>query len=270
MFSARRATVFAVLAFLLAFVPAQSSARAQLIQWLRVIPDAHGKPEAVVRLEAGTREGRLISPRLMKKSDFSDLRFVVAGAAPAQVAQGEQKLLPQLLDNTDRMVVIGADLLNRGPGWIVAELAPVEREWSPQRWHSFLVAEGLPVPRAVPEKPVRHRLLSSFKALVARSGSATSSQPVGLPLELVPVDGSSGNVLRVKLLQKGQPIAGVTVTAVALEAPGAASALTDGDGVARLAVSVTGEWVVSAVTLGSCSVPGFEADVHATKLTLRR
>lgn len=261
-----RASVLAVVAFLLALVPATSNARAQLVSWLRVIPDAKGKPEAVVRMESGTRNARMFWVLPMSRSEFLTLRFVGT--------RGEQDLLPRLTEKTDRLVVLGAEELNQGPGWVAAEMRPQEREWPADRWRAYLAADGLTFPARLAEQPIRIRIRAFFKAVVigpkGLSGPALS-RSVGLPLEILALsDGVGGELLSVRVLHLGKPLAGVRVTAAALDAAASTSALTDAGGEAKLSLAAPGEWLLRAVVVSPAAAQGFEADAWATKMLFRR
>lgn len=231
-----------------------------------MIPDAKGKPEAVVRMESGTRNGRLYMVQPRSRSEFLTLRLVGS--------HGEQNLLPRFIENTDRLVVLGAAEINQGPGWVVAELQTQEREWPADRWRAFLAAEGLTVPPRPSEQPVRHRLRSCYKALFPgpRGPSGPGlSRSVGLPLEIVPLSDAAGsNLLSVRVLHQGKPLAGVAVHAAALDAAASASAVSDTAGDAKLALAAPGNWILRAVIVSPAAAPGFEADVLAAELTIRR
>lgn len=203
--------------------------------------------------------------RPLEKADFASLRFVGAQ---------ERELLPQLVERTDRLVVLGAQDLNQAPAWITAEMRPQEREWPVPRWLGFLAAEGVPAQARTSDQPVRHRLRAFFKALVVRPGvplGATFTRAVGLPLEVVPLaEAGGGNLLAVRLVHNGKPVVGVRLTAVAIEAAASSSAVTDAAGETRVALPAPGDWLISAVIATPSAVAGFETDILATTTTLRR
>jgi uncharacterized GH25 family protein len=92
----------------------------------------------------------------------------------------------------------------------------------------------------------------SAKALVAVGGGAAGFvRRLGLPLELVPeVDPTAlgGGDLPVVLLERGRPVAGVTVTALSWDDPfHPVRAVTDRDGRAVLRLPRGGAWLVKAV-----------------------
>jgi uncharacterized GH25 family protein len=79
------------------------------------------------------------------------------------------------------------------------------------------------------------------------------SKPVGMRLELVPLDNplhvKAGQTLRVRLLSDGKPLSGILVGAhTAKPAPGT-SARTDDNGEAMLELSAQGVWVINAVEM---------------------
>ena len=77
---------------------------------------------------------------------------------------------------------------------------------------------------------------------------------VGLPLELVPLADPSalagGGTLPLRLLDHGEPLAGILVTAIPrLDPSHPVRATTGGDGRATLALPRGGEWLVKAVKI---------------------
>lgn len=136
----------------------------------------------------------------------------------------------------------------------------------------YLAKEGLDGPLAARRRmddansagrPGRERFRRCAKAWLAGGDAARATAPIGLPLEIVPLEapGKSG-LLRLRVLWQGQPLAGALVRA--WRAPVATEgALTDPEsrdscvvawqartnarGEALAAVAGAGEWLIAAV-----------------------
>ena len=135
----------------------------------------------------------------------------------------------------------------------------------------YLRAEGLDGPLAARRgsaAPGRERYRRCAKAWLAGADAARSTAVVGLPLELVPetAPGASAS-MRVRVLWKGRPLAGVLVKAwrTALDPSGAPRAVfqrdsvtvawqgrSDAAGAVTVPVRDAGEWLVSAVHMEPC------------------
>lgn len=251
MFRSRRSLLVALAAFLLAIGPATTSARAQLVRWLELDADPAAAAEVRLAMMSGSRTLRSVRIRPIRRAEVQRARFVGSG--------GEVDLTGQLLDYQPRMLVLPVPLLNQTPGWVAVELQPVEREWTAERWRSFLAAEALldVVRPPADDRPVRLRSSTFFKVLVHRRNGAPAgavAQPVGQPLEIVPLSDPvalGGNVLPLRVLLRGTPAAGVRIFAAAAEAFGSTSATTDAEGKASLALPAAGRWVLFATVVGA-------------------
>lgn len=164
-----------------------------------------------------------------------------------------------------------------------------------RQFEAYLEAEGLDGPltarrRAVTLSPGRERYARCAKAWVAGSDRGAASRvltPIGLPLEIVPLaDPTRAGSLRVRVLERGVPLAGVRVKAwrQPLDGQGrprdagsrdsvnvAADARTGPGGIATLSIAGDGEWLISAVRMVRCPDPA-EADweSHWASLTFAR
>lgn len=269
MFRSRRIFWVALAAFLLAFVPATSSARAQRVRWLQLHGDPATTPHVGVEMIKGNRTARFRAVELLKRSDVANARFVGRG--------GEVALKDKLREQDFRLVELQAEQLNQSPGWVAVELQPVDLEWSIDRWREFLAAEAmLDVLRPEPAlQQVHIRGLAHFKLLVHRGNAAPSdvvTRPLGQTLEVVPLTDPmalTGNRLPVRVLLKGQPLARARVYAATTEAPASTSATTDSEGKAKLTVG-PGQWVLFVRSISRTDqAGGFEVFGAATTIRVR-
>ena len=131
---------------------------------------------------------------------------------------------------------------------------------TPQKFNQYLSEEGLEAVAALRAQrgetnaEARESFVRCAKALLLTGPAAAmqSDKALGFPLELVaernPYLLKAGEDLRVQLLFKGQPIAGVLVAALNQRDPSArVAARSDARGEVRLNLSKTGAWLVKAV-----------------------
>ena len=134
---------------------------------------------------------------------------------------------------------------------------------------AYLRLEGLDEPLAARAKlgaaagPGRERYARCPKAWIGAGAEARATQPVGMTMEIVPLaDPATAATLPVRVLFRGQPLAGALVRAWNRPLAGGASPAdptardslgpvvqmrTDARGEARLKAAGPGEWMVSAV-----------------------
>lgn len=158
-------------------------------------------------------------------------------------------------DPAGRVVVRGA-----GDAWVVYHGRPVAITLEAESFESYLREEGLETviarraERGQTKAPGRELYARCAKALV-RSGTAPArvDVPVGLPLELVPVDDPRavppGERARVRVLRDGAPQAGALVRAVSAGSGehAAQRVRTDASGIASFAITGPGLWRVVTV-----------------------
>ncbi len=152
-----------------------------------------------------------------------------------------------------------------------SDFTPIEL--APDLFDGYLADEGLAGPLAArrhanTHAPGRERYRRCAKTWLAGRDPARATTPLGLPLEIVPLE-LPGNAaaLRVRLLWNGEPLAGARVKAwrSSLAADGAPLAAAARDSVAMAWESATdargeltvpcrapGEWMLSAVTMQPC------------------
>ena len=146
---------------------------------------------------------------------------------------------------------------------------------------AYLKLEGLDGPRAERSRRGaasgigRERYARCPKCWIAGERADRACAPAGLPLEIVPLaDPTTANPLRVRVLFRGRPLAGVRVRAWNRPLAGDAAPLdptrrdsigvsletrTAADGTATLDLVKTGEWMLGAVHMVPSEVPA-EAD----------
>lgn len=135
---------------------------------------------------------------------------------------------------------------------------------------AYLRLEGLDGPLAAraaggDRLPVRERYRRCAKTWLAGEDAARASRPVGMPLEIVPLDPpGAGAELRLRLLWQGRPLAGALLkawrspfTAAGVAADPASrdscgvawQQRTDARGEARVPLAADGEWMVAGVQM---------------------
>ena len=191
------------------------------------------------------------------------VRYVLRGAKPVDLTRAAgpgdmvwTRFAPS--DDGGAMVAFESDFLP-------IELPAADFEY-------YLKSEGLDAPLASrraegSSRPGRERYRRCAKTWLAGSDAARATEPVGLPLELVPegVPGA-GAELRLKVLHEGRPLAGALVKAWRTDlAPSGAprgvdrdsvsvawQARSDASGRVTLPVRERGEWLVSVVHMVRC------------------
>ncbi len=158
-------------------------------------------------------------------------------------------------------------------------------EMEPKKFRSYLEEEGLEhvialrAERGTSERPAREYYSRCAKSLVAVGdpvkGSAFSTI-LGYTLELVPERNpyglAPGDSLPLRLLYRGEPIAGVLVQAFAATAPASkVTARTDGDGRVQLRLDRPDLWLVKAVHIieTRADVEGADWESFWASLTFR-
>jgi len=156
------------------------------------------------------------------------------------------------------------------------------------KFNDYLEEEGLTDAlaarrAAASETPGRERYRRCAKTWLTGTDAARATQPIGLPLEIVPlgIPGSDAQ-LRARVLWDGKPIAGVLVKAwraplTSLGAPQDGEArdsvavawrgVTDAQGAISIPASEAGEWLVSSVHMEP-SADAHEADWESTWASL--
>lgn len=267
-----RLAALILLSALLALATATDAAHAQFVRWLEVDPAALEAADAGVHLMRGARTGRSARVLLLRRTQVSAIRLVGAG--------GERPLTDQLLEHQPRILSLDAGLLGQTPGWVVVDLQDETREWQPSRWRAFLAAEGFSGP-ALPgwgqaeDTMLRIRGHSSFKALLHRAGGTRTeavTRPVGQALEIVllavPAQ-LNGNLLPVRLLYRGQALAGAHLLAANPDSGMELMLTTNAKGEAVVPLRALGTWILSATNVG----PGdgtVDAEFFSTTVTIHR
>jgi hypothetical protein len=151
-----------------------------------------------------------------------------------------------------------------GPAWAVYRSPPSFLVLDAEPFEAYLRDEGLePVVEARRQRgqsqlPGREAYSRCAKSLVqigldpAGSPAGLVSRPLGLALELVPVDDprrpAADGTIRVQLLFRGQPLAGALVKALPRAADGQrVLTRTDERGIATLRLAQPGVWLLNAV-----------------------
>jgi len=167
-----------------------------------------------------------------------------------------------------------------------SNFAPIEI--AAAEFDAYLALEGLDHPlaerrRTATAAPGRERYRRCAKAWIDGSDAGRARRPIGLPLEIVPLERPGATpALGVRVLFGGRPLAGALVRAwrTAL-APGdrginpamrdsvgpAWEGRTDANGEASVPVAEAGEWLVNAVHMVPCPDPA-QADWESTWASL--
>ena len=164
---------------------------------------------------------------------------------------------------------------------VAASLKPRTVRESAAGFRRYLELEGAPEAAARYERegklPIRDSVTRRYakyaKTLVqvGRGGAPAFARTVGHPLEFVPVGDPlstrTGDTLRVRLLYRGQPLAGAKVHAAPAPSAGAAtgeqSPTTDGQGVAAIALTGGRLWNVRTIhVVPATAGSGADWDAH--------
>ena len=136
-------------------------------------------------------------------------------------------------------------------------------ELEPEKFRDYLIEEGLESiieqrkKLGESDEPSRELFARCPKTLVQVGDSgdaADGSRVMGFPVEIVPevnpYDLSFGDTLSVRVLSRGEPLAGALVVGFPGENPeDKPQARTDKDGRARLKLGYSGEWLVKTVLM---------------------
>lgn len=186
---------------------------------------------------------------------------------------------------TDRLVDLARGARAGASPWVsfapqddAGALLAYESSWIPielpaDQFDAYLEEEGFVAPlaarRAAGEAgPGRERYRRCAKAWLAGADPGRATQPLGLPLEIVPLASpGSAATLRVRVLADGRPVQGLRVTAWRSDlasgnsprdpartgaSPEAARAVTDRRGEAVIPCAAAGEWLLGAVRMQAC------------------
>ena len=156
-----------------------------------------------------------------------------------------------------------------GGAMVAFEASFLPIELPAAQFDAYLAQEGLDAVlaarRRAAEPPGRERYRRCAKLWLAGSDADRATEPLGLPLELVPASAPGADArLRVRILAEGKPLAGALVKAwrSALASPDAPRAVAERDSVGpawrgrsdargevTIPVDAPGEWLVSVVRM---------------------
>ncbi|HYN20943.1 MAG TPA: DUF4198 domain-containing protein [Thermoanaerobaculia bacterium] len=202
------------------------------------------RPQPGARVAVQLRVGEHLQGDPVPRDPRRIERFAVVGPAGEKEAVG----------------LAGADpagwIAPAEPGlhWIVFDSNHASLEQTAEKFDRYLDEEGLERVRELgPSKTgtVKEIYSRCAKSLLAIGGTAGTGwdRAIGLELELVPernpYDLKAGESLPVRLLYRGQPLAGALVKAVAANAE--VSARSDSNGRAELRLDRPGLWLIKAV-----------------------
>lgn len=194
--------------------------------------------------------GERFAGESVPRSDAMIARFVIAGPEGESEVRGAEGADPA-----------GIALVEK-PGLHVvgyrSRTTAIEIEAG--KFESYLATEGLErvsalrAARGESDQPGRERYSRNARALLAAGDAAAggADAPLGFTLELVaernPYAMVPGDELPLRLTYDGVPIAGVLVSAINRDHPGATvAARTDDAGHVRLRLAAAGDWLVKAV-----------------------
>jgi len=219
-------------------------------------------PEPGASFTLRLRVGERFAGETVPRNDAMIVRFLLVGPSGESRVRGA--------DGGDPAGIARV----ASPGLHVAgyRSRPSAIDLDPGKFSSYLEAEGLErivalrAARGESEKPARERYSRCARALLAAGPEAARGADValGFTLELVaeknPYALAPGDELPLRLTYDGAPIAGVLVSALDRDAPGATvAARTDAEGRVRLRLAAAGDWLIKAVHMIALP-PGEDAD----------
>jgi uncharacterized GH25 family protein len=225
--------------------------------------------------------------RELRIDGTSGMTFPVLDDAidPARIATAAVrvagKTIPLARRKASKSLVLTATAAEAGLATAWLSLAPRTLELTPAQVDEYLKEIGAPaeVERRWRERSGSRRWRETYRKhaktilRVGKGGDATWREPAGLVLEIVPDRDptalSPGGALGIRLLEGGQPRAGLAVTAVAARGGPRAMATTDADGRASFTLAAAGPWLLAATELrekASETAVAWESDF--TTLTL--
>ncbi|MBI4540349.1 MAG: DUF4198 domain-containing protein [Gemmatimonadetes bacterium] len=171
-----------------------------------------------------------------------------------------------------------------GPGewWVAVALHPRPIHLTAEQFNDYLAHEGLPhilaerKAQGLAGRDADERYTKFAKALVrvGTAGATVFDRPLGHAIEFVPLNEplelQAGDEIAARLLFRGRPLPGVAVFAgrAGAGAGPTAQATTDGDGVARFALYVSGYWYLKAIhMLPAAPDSGFDYESWWATLT---
>jgi hypothetical protein len=183
-------------------------------------------------------------------------KFVVAegrGERPVKATDGDDPLVVKLTGSGLAIVA----------GYTVPETLNFDT-W--EKFEAYLEFEGLqhiaPKHRAQgkPMTGIIEHYVRCAKLLLNVGGGAGDDRAIGMPLELIaernPYRLAPGEMLPVRLLFNGKPIAGVQISAFNKSDPeNRGHVRTDAEGRARIALPAAGPWLVNAVHMVESTIP---------------
>jgi uncharacterized GH25 family protein len=227
------------------------------------------------------RPGQTLRVDLTSGMGFPALDHAVRGdriaRAAVRLAGTEAALRKSALSHS---LHLDAPLPAPGVATIWVELKPWSLTLTPEQITEYLDEIGAketigPLWSRIPEPKQWRETYRKHAKTYVRVGDAAGDEswrtPVGMPLELVPESDPtalrSGDVLRLKLLRGGAPLAGVALTALYEGAKQRLSQQTDVEGRASFALDAAGAWLLAATDLRQATGGEWESD-FAT-LTIR-
>lgn len=174
-------------------------------------------------------------------------------------------LTPQ--DGAGKALKLSATPKADGLATVWAEGLPRELDMKPDAVEHYLAEAGATEVRDQWIKAGRGRwhetyfkCTKSFVRVGAPGDDRSWSEPVGLPLEIVPeVDPTrlaSGQRIAVRVLEDGKPAIGLSVAAATTGGKVTATGVTDGEGHVSLTLHKAGPWLIKAIRLRAGDAPG--------------
>lgn len=231
--------------------------------------------------------GELLEIRGQTSSSFptSESAVAVDRVAEARLLSATADVAIRDLSTSGTSLVLRYRPSVAGQYLVAATLRPRSVRESAAGFRRYLELEGAPEAAARYEREgklptrdsVTRRYAKYAKTLVqvGRGGAPAFARTVGQPLEFVPLSDPlalrTGDTLRVRLLYRGQPLAGARVHAGSAPVAGAAareqSPTTDGEGVAAIALTSGSLWNVRAIHVTPATVgSGADWDAHWASL----
>ncbi len=231
--------------------------------------------------KSAVARGGFVRLDLTSGGEFPAVDFAIA---PDRIARSGLRLGGKTLrfsgrDRQKHSLVLARAVDRAGLAAAWVELKPKSLELKPGEVAEYLeeIGETEALGRLAGRPPARWREVyrkhaKAFLRVGTPQGDRSWGEPVGMTLEIVPESDPTalvaGDVLPVRVLEGGRPLANFPLAAVSAGRKDRRIARTDAEGRARIAFDLAGPWLLAGTRLSPSTKPGVEWESDFTTLTL--